>query len=238
MKRKRIDLLRESVCYANQAIQEKGLVVASFGNVSGIDRESGTVAIKPSGVPYEKLTAADVVLVDLECTVVAGDLNPSSDTETHVALYKAFPKIGGIVHTHAKFSTAWAQAGRSLLCFGTTHADYFHGPVPCTEMIEDRQIAGNYEKETAVQIIDAFRSIDYQAVPGVLVAAHGPFTWGETPEEAVFHSYLLEYIAELGMLSLSVAGNTGLQGIKRSLLDKHYLRKHGENAYYGQKKNE
>lgn len=235
MNRHRLQELRGAVYQANREIQDRGLVFASFGNVSGIDREQGIVAIKPSGVPYEELEPGNMVLVDLKGTVVEGDLNPSSDTKTHVALYHAFPEIGGVAHTHALCSTAWAQAGRSLPCLGTTHADYFRGEVPCTRLITDTQIEQDYEAETAVQIIETFSERDYMAVPAVLVSAHGPFTWGENPKDAVFHSWVLEYVAEMGLMSLAVAGKRGLDGIKQSLLDKHYLRKHGTAAYYGQK---
>ncbi len=233
MESENTNLLRERVCRANQDIAARGLVVAAFGNVSGIDRESGLVAIKPSGVAYDVLTPQKMVLVDLEARVVAGDLKPSSDTKTHVALYRAFSDIGGVVHTHSKYATAWAQARKLLPCYGTTHADYFHGEVPCTTVISDRQIAADYEEQTATQIVETFRTRDYHSVPGVLVCSHGPFTWGQTPEDAVFHSYALEYIAEMALLSLSLVPH--LSPIKDTLLDKHYLRKHGEAAYYGQR---
>jgi L-ribulose-5-phosphate 4-epimerase len=225
--------LQEQVYKANLELKELGLVVATFGNASGIDRSQGVVAIKPSGVSYEELAAENMVLVDLDGRVLEGELNPSSDTPTHVRLYRAFPEIGGVVHTHSKFATAWAQARRALPCLGTTHADIFYGEVPCTAVMRDEQILRDYEVETAVQILETFAGRDYRSMPGVLVASHGPFTWGDTPAKAVYHSLMLETIAEMNAVSLAL--NPKLRAIKRSLLDKHYLRKHGERAYYGQK---
>ena len=224
--------LQEQVYQANIALRDHGLVTATFGNVSGIDRASGIVAIKPSGVPYEQLSPEKMVLVDLEYKVLEGDLNPSSDTKTHVMLYHAFEGIGGIVHTHSTYATIWAQAMKSLPCYGTTHADIFYGEVPCTAVMRDDQIERDYEEETAVQILETFERNDYRQVPGVLVACHGPFTWGDTPSKAVYHSLMLETVAKMGILSLNV--NSRLQPIKQSLAVKHFLRKHGENAYYGQ----
>ena len=225
--------LQEQVYRANLELKELGLVVATFGNASGIDRSLGIVAIKPSGVSYTELAAEHMALVDLDGRVLEGELNPSSDTPTHLRLYREFPEIGGVAHTHSKFATAWAQARRPLPCFGTTHADIFHGAVPCTAVMRDEQILRNYEEETAVQILETFARRDYRNVPGVLVACHGPFTWGLTPAKAVYHSLMLETIAEMNAVSLALSPRLG--GIKRSLLDKHYLRKHGEGAYYGQK---
>jgi L-ribulose-5-phosphate 4-epimerase len=225
--------LRERVYRANMRLQELGLITATFGNASGIDRESGTVFIKPSGVDYESLSPQNMVPVSLEGRVLEGDLNPSSDTKTHLRLYRAFPEIGGVVHTHSRYATAWAQARRPLPCFGTTHADVFYGEVPCTAVMRDEQIRRDYEEETAVQILETFARLDYRSMPGVLVACHGPFTWGATPELAVYHSQMLEEVARTGLYSLCL--NPRLRGIKRSLLDKHYLRKHGRDAYYGQK---
>jgi L-ribulose-5-phosphate 4-epimerase len=224
--------LQEEVYRANVQLGELGLVVSTFGNVSGIHRPSGIVAIKPSGVPYEQLSPANMVLVDLSYQVLEGTLRPSSDTRTHVMLYKNFPDIGGVVHTHSKCATAWAQARRPLPCFGTTHADTFYGEIPCTELMRDEQIMRDYEEETAVQILETFAHADYRSVPGVLVAGHGPFTWGEDPARAVYHSLILETVAETALLSLSLAPE--LEQIKQTLLDKHYLRKHGKGAYYGQ----
>jgi L-ribulose-5-phosphate 4-epimerase len=231
--KKRLLRLRDEVCRANASLVERGLIVSTFGNVSGIDKEIGLIAIKPSGVGYADLTPADMVVLDLDGKKVEGDLNPSSDTRTHVYLYRAFPEIGGIVHTHSRHATAWAQSRRPLPCLGTTHADYFHGDIPCTAVITDRQIALDYEEQTGVQIVDAFKNIDYREMPAVLVASHGPFAWGKSAEDAVYNGYILEYVAEMAMMSFQINPRVG--SIKRTLLDKHYLRKHGKNAYYGQK---
>jgi L-ribulose-5-phosphate 4-epimerase len=228
----RIRELREKVYQANISLIDHGLVTATFGNVSGIDRASGIVVIKPSGVRYDQLCPEKMVPVDLNYKVLEGDLNPSSDTKTHVMLYRAFEEIGGIVHTHSTYATAWAQSMKPLPCYGTTHADIFYGEVPCTAVMRDDQIDRDYEEETAVQILETFERYDYRQIPGVLVAGHGPFTWGDTPSKAVYHSLMLETLAKTGILSLSI--NPGLKAIKQSLLDKHYLRKHGKNAYYGQ----
>jgi L-ribulose-5-phosphate 4-epimerase len=231
--KKKISGLRDSVCRANRELVELGLVVGTFGNVSGIDRDLGIIAIKPSGVDYAELTPDAMVLVDLTGKVLEGDLHPSSDTKTHIGLYRAFPGIGGVVHTHSRYATAWAQAKRPLPCLGTTHADTFRGTVPCTRVISDAQIARDYEKETATQIVDAFHGIDYREMPAVLVASHGPFTWGSDAPDAVHNSFILEYAAEMAFISLSI--NPKARGIKRTLQDKHYLRKHGPAAYYGQR---
>ncbi|MCX7030601.1 MAG: L-ribulose-5-phosphate 4-epimerase AraD [Spirochaetes bacterium] len=229
---KRVRNLREKVCRANLELVAKGLVIETFGNVSGIDRELGVVAIKPSGVDYDDLEPSTIVLVDLEGKRVSGDLAPSSDTPTHARLYREFPEIGGVVHTHSRCATAWAQARRALPCLGTTHADYFRGTVPCTAVMSDAQIGRDYEEETAVQIVDAFRRLDYREMPAVLVACHGPFTWGKDATEAVYHAVMLEYAAELA--SLAVGINPRIGPAKRALVDRHYLRKHGSGAYYGQ----
>lgn len=231
---KRLRKLRERVCEANLSLVEKGLVVETFGNASGIDRELGVVAIKPSGIEYDKLTPAAMVLVDLAGRRIEGALNSSSDTKTHLRLYRAFTEIGGVVHTHSRHATAWAQARLPLPCFGTTHADYFYGAVPCTKVITDEQIGRDYEEETAVQIIEAFRVLDYRSMPAVLVASHGPFTWGKDPAEAVYHAVMLEYAAELALITTRLAPR--IKPVRRSLLDKHFLRKHGKSAYYGQRK--
>ncbi len=230
--KKRLLRLREEVYEANMKLVERGLVVSTFGNVSGIDRQIGLIAIKPSGVDYDELSPGNMVVLDLEEKKVEGDLNPSSDTKTHVRLYREFAEIGGVVHTHSRHATAWAEARRPLPCLGTTHADYFHGEIPCTAVITDEQIKMDYEEETAVQIIDAFRRIDYRGMPAVLVASHGPFTWGKTAAEAGYHAWMLEFAAE--MAAIAVQLNPRIRGVKQTLLDKHYLRKHGKNAYYGQ----
>jgi len=232
MDRKRVRRLREEVYRANIELVEKGLVVATFGNVSGIDRELGIIAIKPSGIDYAELSPENMVLLDRDGSRIEGDLNPSSDTKTHVCLYREFPDIGGVVHTHSTHATAWAQARLPLPCLGTTHADYFHGEVPCTRIITDQQISRDYEEETAIQIIEALRRIDYHSMPAVLVASHGPFTWGRDPAEAVHHAFILEYVAEMNAISTLL--NPRIKSIRRALLDKHYLRKHGKDAYYGQ----
>ncbi len=231
-RKKRLRILREQVCAANLDLVTKGLVLETFGNVSGLDRELGIIAIKPSGVDYDRLTPASIVLLDLEGRRLEGDLNPSSDTKTHLALYRAFPEIGGVVHTHSRHATARAQARLPLPCYGTTHADYFHGAVPCTAVITDEQIEKDYEEQTAVQIIAAFRGLDYRAMPAVLVASHGPFTWGRDAAEAVYHAAMLEYAAALAESAVSL--NPRIKPVRQRLLDKHFLRKHGPRAYYGQ----
>jgi L-ribulose-5-phosphate 4-epimerase len=234
MKSKGYRALREEAYNANMALNTAGLVVGTFGNASAVDRDAGVVAIKPSGVSYDSLRPENMVVVDLEGNVVEGTLRPSSDTKTHVRLYRAFEEIGGIAHTHSFFATAWAQAQKPIPCLGTTHADYFHGPVPVTAVISDAQIKLDYELETAEQVIDALRKqkVDYRGMPAALVAAHGPFTWGNSGEEAAFHAEMLELVAEMAWISLSMAPT--LRGIRKSLMNKHYLRKHGRDAYYGQ----
>jgi len=229
---RRLSALREQVYQANMALVEHGLVVSTFGNVSGMDRELGVIAIKPSGVDYAELTPADLVLLDLEGNVLTQGMNPSSDTRTHLLLYRRFEQIGGVVHTHSRHATAWAQARRPLPCLGTTHADYFRGEVPCTEVITDQQIGLDYEEQTGYQIVRAFQRRDYREMPAVLVASHGPFTWGKDAEEAVHNAWMLEYAAEMAVMAFSV--NPRVRGIKQTLLDKHFLRKHGKDAYYGQ----
>jgi L-ribulose-5-phosphate 4-epimerase len=228
----RMARLREEVCRANLELVEKGLVIFTFGNASGIDRESGVVAIKPSGVEYGKLSPQNMVLLDLQGNIVEGDFNPSSDTKTHLKLYNAFAEIGGVVHTHSRYASAWAQARRPIPCLGTTHADYFYGEIPCTELISDEAITRDYEEETGTLIVDTFINRDYRTMKAVLVACHGPFTWGDTVEEAVFISAMLEEVARMG--AATVALNPDIMNIKQTLLDKHFLRKHGEHAYYGQ----
>ena len=230
--KERLKRLSEDVYRANMEIVEKGLVIFTFGNVSGIDRASGIVAIKPSGVDYGELSPANMVLLDLQGNIVEGDFNPSSDTKTHLKLYNAFEEIGGVVHTHSRYASSWAQARKSLPCFGTTHADYFYGEIPCTDVISDGSIAKDYEDETGALIVDTFREKDYRSMKAVLVACHGPFTWGKDVGEAVFISAVLEEVARMGFLSVTL--NSDVKNIKQTLLDKHYLRKHGKDAYYGQ----
>jgi L-ribulose-5-phosphate 4-epimerase len=224
--------LQKRVYDANLELVKKNLVIFSFGNVSGIDREKGIVAIKPSGVPYEKLTPDHIVLVDLNNKVVEGKLKPSSDTKTHVVLYHSFPDIGGVVHTHSPYAVAWAQARKAIPCLGTTHADYCSSEIPCTDVISDKAIKSDYELETGNQIINTFKKYSYQQTPMVLVASHGPFTWGTSPEEAVEHSAILEYLAMIAFYSVSI--NPNICPVKDSLINKHFSRKHGKDAYYGQ----
>lgn len=230
-----IGKLREGVYWANTELVEKGLVFYTFGNASGINRELEVIAIKPSGVDYDKLAPENMVLLDLEGNKLDGDFNPSSDTKTHLRLYRAFRDIGGIVHTHSRYAAAWAQAKRAIPCLGTTHADYFYGEIPCTDVIGDAEIIRDYEDETGTLIVNTFRNIDHRSMKAVLVACHGPFTWGKDATEAVFTSVMLEEIARMAYMSLSL--NPDIMNIKQTLLDKHFLRKHGRDAYYGQKKN-
>jgi len=224
--------LRERVWEANMELPEKNLVLYTFGNVSGIEREKGIIAIKPSGVPYEELTPDKIVLIDMDARVIDSDYRPSSDTKTHVVLYKHFSDIGGIVHTHSPYATAWAQANKSIPCMGTTHADHVHGDIPCTGILSDEQIRGDYEEETGNRIIERFKDIPHTEVPMVLVASHGPFTWGDTPKKAVYNSVILEELAKVALYTVAI--NPGSTPLKKTLLDKHFLRKHGSNAYYGQ----
>lgn len=210
-----------------------GLVVHTFGNVSGVDRKAGVFAIKPSGVPYKDLKAEDMVIMSLDKNeFVEGKMRPSSDTKTHWLLYKSFENIGGIVHTHATHAVAWAQAIKPIPNFGTTHADHLVASVPCTEVMTDEMIKGDYELETGNQILKVFENLSYEEVEMVLVACHGPFTWGKSPEKAVYNSVILEELAKIAWLTLQINPNT--QPIKQSLIDKHYQRKHGKDAYYGQ----
>jgi L-ribulose-5-phosphate 4-epimerase len=226
--------LREQVLEANLELVRRGLVLYTFGNVSGISREQGLVVIKPSGVPYEQMKPAHLVVVDLKGKAVEGKLRPSSDLPTHLVLYNAFSEIGGVAHTHSEYATAWAQARKPIPCFGTTHADYFHGPVPVTQVLSDQEIAGDYEKETGEAIVRALRETDYTASPGVLVANHGPFTWGVNATSAAHHAAILESIAKMAYLTVGI--DAGAASIGKALHDKHYLRKHGSKAYYGQPK--
>ncbi len=225
--------LRERVLDANLELQRQGLVLYTFGNASGIDRETGLVAIKPSGVPYERMTPADLVITDLDGKIVEGKLNPSSDLATHVLLYREFPTIGGVVHTHSEFATSWAQACTAIPCFGTTHADYFNGEVPVTDPLTDDEIAGEYEKNTGAVIVRRFRDLDPDAVPGVLVGGHAPFTWGKTPAAAAHNAVVLEYIAKLAFRASLI--RPALGPVSPALLRRHYERKHGDKATYGQR---
>jgi L-ribulose-5-phosphate 4-epimerase len=228
-----LQTLREEVLEANLEIVRRGLVLYTFGNASGIDRAQGIIAIKPSGVPYETMRSSDIVLVDLEGRVVQGALRPSSDLDTHLVLYRAFPSIGGIVHTHSRAATSWAQAGREIPCLGTTHADYFHGPVPVTPELSPAEIAGDYETNTGHLIVRQFENIDPLHTPAVLVTGHAPFCWGATPAEAAHIAVVLEEIAVMALNALSI--NPQASGIPQGLRDKHFFRKHGPGASYGQK---
>ena len=228
--------LKKAVWKANLELPERGLVIYTWGNVSGIDRERGLVVIKPSGVEYDALTPEQMVVIDLETgEKVEGDLNPSSDTKTHLELYKAFPEIGGVVHTHSPYAVAWAQAGHDIPCFGTTHADYFYGSVPCTRYLTREELDEDYEKGTGKVIVETFRrrGIDPEAVPAVICRSHGPFTWGKDPAQAVYHAGVLEEVAKMAILTCRI--NPNAMPAPSRILDKHYFRKHGENAYYGQK---
>jgi L-ribulose-5-phosphate 4-epimerase len=230
----RLKALREEVLEANLELVRRGLVLYTFGNVSGIDRDEGLVAIKPSGVPYEALTPEQIVISDLEGTIVDGTLRPSSDLATHLELYKHFPTIGGVAHTHSEFATAWAQAETPIPCYGTTHADSFHGAIPVTERLTASEIAGDYERETGVAIRRTFSKIDPDAIPAVLVAGHAPFCWGPSAAEAAHNAVILEYVARMACHTLTI--NAESRPLARELHDKHFLRKHGRNAYYGQVK--
>jgi L-ribulose-5-phosphate 4-epimerase len=226
--------LREEVLDANLELVRRGLVVYTFGNASGIDRNEGLVAIKPSGVPYEELKPEHMVVCDLEGTVVDTKLRPSSDLPTHLELYRRFPNIGGVAHTHSEYATAWAQAEAPIPCFGTTHADYFHGPVPVTPRLTNSEITGEYELETGKVICRTFAKLDPDSVPAVLVAGHAPFCWGPNAAAAAHNAVILEYVARMATHTLSI--NAESQPLARELHDKHFLRKHGSNAYYGQVK--
>ncbi|MBQ4605643.1 MAG: L-ribulose-5-phosphate 4-epimerase [Clostridia bacterium] len=229
-----LEQLKEQVWKANLQLPEYGLVTFTWGNVSAIDRASGRIVIKPSGVEYDVLRPEDMVVVDLETgTPAEGKWNPSSDTPTHLELYKAFPEVGGIVHTHSSQATSFAQAGMGIIPLGTTHADYFYGEIPCTRPMTPEEIAGEYEKETGKVITETFRDKDPMAIPAVLVQSHGPFAWGKDAAEAVHNAVVLEEVAAMQFRALLL--NPNLQRMQQELLDKHYLRKHGANAYYGQK---
>lgn len=227
-----LELLKKEVYEANMLLTKYNLIVFTWGNVSGIDREKGLVVIKPSGVEYEMLSADDMVVVDLEGNVVEGNYKPSSDTPTHLKLYKEFPNIGGITHTHSHWATVWAQSGKGILPYGTTHADYFDGEIPCTRQMSKDEIATEYEKNTGLVIIEAFNKVDYTRMPAVLVHSHGPFTWGKNAVHSVENSVILENVASLAFNTVLLGKNKPMQ---EELLRKHFDRKHGPNAYYGQK---
>jgi len=226
-----LELLKEQTLEANLELVTRGLVLYTFGNASGIDRERGLVVIKPSGVDYDKLKPAHMVVTNLEGEIVEGDLRPSSDLKTHIALYKAFSEIGGVVHTHSENATAWAQSGRDIPALGTTHADYFHGPVPCTRELTDDEINGDYVLNTGTAIIERFAKIDPLAVPGVLVAGHAPFAWGKNVHDAAHNAVVLEAVARMAFMTVMLNPKAG---VSQALLDRHYYRKHGANATYGQ----
>ncbi len=228
-----LDRLKEKVFLANLELPKHDLVIFTWGNVSGIDREKGLFVIKPSGISYDSLTPSQMVVMDLNGNKIEGDLNPSSDMKTHLALYKAFDSIGGIVHTHSTYATAMAQSGRKLEALGTTHADYFYGDIPITRDMTDDEINGDYELETGKVIIEAFKDKDPSFIPGVFVKGHGPFSFGKDAFDAVHNAVVLEQVSKMAIFSYML--NPSLKGINNSLLDKHFLRKHGKNAYYGQK---
>ena len=227
--------LKEQVCSCNLDLYNKGLVIQTFGNVSGIDRQRGIIAIKPSGIKYQDLTPDNMVLVDLDNRIMNSEYyNPSSDTKTHLELYKAFPNIGGVAHTHSPFATAWAQARRPIPCLGTTHADYSAVEIPCTEDLSDSQIGGDYETETGKQISKRFSNLSADELGMVLVSCHGPFTWGKHPIDAVNNSVILEEISKISFYTVLL--NPKIDEIQKPLIDKHFNRKHGKGSYYGQKK--
>lgn len=226
-----IDFLKKTVCDANIELYKKNIVIYTWGNVSGISREDNLIVIKPSGVPYEELTPEKMVVVDFDLNTIEGKLKPSSDTATHIEIYRAFSEVGGIVHTHSVNATSFADAGLSIPALGTTHADYFYGDIPCTKELSKDEVDNDYEKNTGKIIVDTFKNIDYKAIPAVLVKNHGPFTWGNDPNEAVYHAVVLETIADMAIKTLQINNNAR---IPRYVLDKHYFRKHGVNATYGQ----
>lgn len=225
-----LEELKKRVYEQNIALVRHGLIILTWGNVSAIDRASGLVVIKPSGVSYDSMKAEDMVVVDMDGKVVEGELRPSSDTPTHIELYRAFPNIGGVVHTHSTYATAFAQAGRDIPPYGTTHADVFYGPVPCAPALTKEEVEGEYEKNTGLVIVRAVG--DYEAVPAILVKNHGPFTWGKTPEKAVENAVTLEETAKMAVITEKI--NPKAEEVDGYLLDRHYFRKHGKNAYYGQ----
>lgn len=229
-----LEELKKEVLKANLELPKRNLITYTWGNVSGIDREKGLIVIKPSGVEYDVMTVDDLVVVDLDGNVVEGKLKPSSDTPTHLELYRKFKDIGGVVHTHSSWATTWAQAGKSITAYGTTHADYFYGKIPCTRKMTNEEIAGEYELNTGKVIVETFEKeeINPNFMPGVLVCSHGPFTWGKSPADAVHNSVVLEELAKMAYHTEML--NKDITNMQNELLDKHFLRKHGKNAYYGQ----
>lgn len=225
--------LREEVLEANLELVKRGLVLYTFGNASGVDREQGLVVIKPSGVDYDELKPEHMVVTDLNGKIVDGDLNPSSDLDTHTLLYREFPTIGAVVHTHSEYATSFAQAGMAIPALGTTHADYFYGPVPVTKPLTDEAIGGRYVHETGLAIVERFKGLDPLAVPACLVAGHAPFAWGRTAHDAAHNAVVLEAVARMAYRTLTLKANA--EGVSQALLDRHYFRKHGANATYGQK---
>ena len=228
-----LEELKKAVCKANLELPKHGLVTFTWGNVSGVDRRLGLMVIKPSGVEYDGMSPEDMVVVSLATgEAVVGKWKPSSDTATHVALYNAFPNIGGVVHTHSRWATSWAQAGRSIPAYGTTHGDYFYGPIPCTRKMTPEEIRGEYEKETGTVIVETFAGSSADEIPAVLVHSHGPFAWGVSPMDAVHNAVVLEELAFMAFHTEALTPN--MPSMQQELLDKHYLRKHGKDAYYGQ----
>jgi len=228
-----LEKLKSKVYKANLELPRRALITYTWGNVSGIDRNMGLVVIKPSGISYENMEFNDMVVVDLEGNIVEGKLKPSSDTPTHLVLYKAFLELGGIVHTHSPWATCWAQAERDIPCFGTTHADYFFGTIPCTRKMTKEEVKGEYELETGKVIVERFTEMNAVSVPGVNVCSHGPFTWGKDPGDAVHNAVVMEEVSKMAYRTLTL--NKEISEIESYLLDKHFLRKHGVDAYYGQK---
>ncbi len=227
-----LEQLKKEVYEANMELQEKGMVIYTWGNVSGIDREKGLVVIKPSGVDYDNMTADDMVVVDLNGTIVEGKYKPSSDTDTHLVLYNNYPEIGGVVHTHSTWAVTFAQAGLDIPAFGTTHADYFYGDIPCTRDLTKEEIEQAYEKNTGNVIVETIGEQDPMAIPGIVVKNHGPFAWGKTPKGSVYNAVVLDKVAEMAYKTMTL--NPRVERVPQFLLDKHYFRKHGANAYYGQ----
>lgn len=227
-----LEELKKKVYEANMELQRKGLVIYTWGNVSGIDREKGLVVIKPSGVDYDTMKAEDMVILDLEGNIIEGKYKPSTDTPTHLVLYNTYPNIGGVVHTHSEWATTFAQAGISIPAFGTTHADYFYGDIPCTRDLTENEINGEYEKETGNVIVETIGEKNPLEIPAIIVKNHGPFTWGKDPENAVYNAVVLDKVAEMAYKTMTL--NRSIESVNQILLDKHYLRKHGVNAYYGQ----